>query len=79
MADFTGNRSAENIMKEIYRYMSEDVTTIDALTYYAEKHNMEIEMLGDFIRRSPTLKAFVRKEAEQLRLVEENDEPKLPI
>lgn len=79
MTDITVNHSAEQIMKEIRRYITSDVTVIDALAFYAEKHDMEIELLGDLIRRSPTLKAFVREDAERLRLVEEDDGPKLPI
>lgn len=79
MAELTGALSAEKIMKEIAGYVSKDVSAIEALTYYADKHDIEVELLGDLVRRSPTLKAFVRKDAERLLLVEVDDEPRLPI
>lgn len=79
MAELTGTLSAEKIMKEIMSYVNKDVSVIDALTFYADKHDIEVELLGDLIRRSPTLKAFVRADAERLLLVETDDEPKLPI
>mgnify|MGYP006883063752 FL=1 len=58
------------ILKEIENYTNEDVTIIDALCYYAEKYNLEIELLGEIVKRSPVLRARVEQEAEVLNLME---------
>ena len=43
---------------------------IDAVIYYAEKYGLEVEVVGEIIRRSPVLKAKIYKEAEELNMVE---------
>lgn len=58
-------------------YVNKDVTYIDALVHYAEKYEIEIEVLGEMIRKSPVLKSKVRDDAESLNLVEVS--MKLPI
>lgn len=58
-------------------YVNKEVTYIDALVYYAEKYEIEIEVLGEMIRKSPVLKSKVRDDAESLNLVEVS--MKLPI
>jgi len=58
-------------------YVNNDVTYIDALVHYAERYEIEIEVLGEMIRKSPVLKSKVRDDAETLNLVEVS--MKLPI
>ena len=69
--------SAEKIHKEIIKYINNDVSYIDALVYYAQKYDIEIEVLGEMVKKSPVLKSKVRDDAESLNLVEET--LKLPI
>lgn len=61
----------EEIHKEISKYVNSDVSYIDALVHYASIHDLEIEVLGEIIRRSPIIKSKVRDDAEKLNLVEE--------
>lgn len=67
----------EKIHKEVSQYVNKDVSYIDALVHYAETHDIEIEVIGEMIRRSPILKSKVRDDAEKLKLVEESK--KLPL
>jgi len=69
--------AAENIFKEITNYVNDDVSFIDALVYYSEIHNIEIEVLGSIVRRSQTMKAKVYEDAETLNLIEKVQ--RLPI
>lgn len=70
--------TAEIILKEVEKYTNKDVSLIDALVYYADKHQLEIELIGEIIRRSVVFKAKVRDDAERLNLLEEKT-AKLPI
>lgn len=70
--------TAETILKEVEKYVNDDVSLIDALLYYSEKHNIEIELIGEIVRRSVLLKSKVRDHAEKLNLLEEKT-AKLPI
>ncbi len=67
----------EDIHKEISKYVNRDVSYIDALVYYAKIHDIEIEVIGEIVRRSPILKSKIRDDAEKLNLVEVS--AKLPI
>lgn len=69
--------NSEKIHREIMSYVNKDVSYIDALVHYAEKYEIEIEVLGEMIRKSPVLKSKVRDDAESLNLVEVS--MKLPI
>lgn len=69
--------NSEKIHREIMSYVNNDVTYIDALVHYAERYEIEIEVLGEMIRKSPVLKSKVRDDAETLNLVEVS--MKLPI
>lgn len=62
--------TAESILREVNRYVNEDVSYIDALVHYAETHGVEIEVIGDIVRRSQIMKAKVHEDAEKLNLVE---------
>lgn len=69
--------TAETILKEVSKYVNEEVTYIDALVHYSEVHGIEIEVLGDIVRRSQIMKAKVHEDAEKLNLVEKTK--RLPI
>ena len=60
----------EEIHREIMKYVNADVSYIDALVIYAEKHDLEIEVLGEIIKKSPIIKSKVRDDAERLNLVD---------
>lgn len=67
----------EIIIDEINSYVNKDVNYIDALIHYADVHDMEIELVGEIVRRSVLLKARVAEDAELLNLIEKI--AKLPI
>ena len=62
--------NSELIMKEIQSYIEGGSTYIDAICEYAERNQIEIEVVGEIIRRSPVLKSCVQTEAEDLRMIE---------
>ena len=68
---------ADQILSEIQGFVNEEVSYIDALVYYAETNNLEIDLIGEIIRRSPVLKSKVIDDAERLNMVERSS--KLPI
>ena len=70
--------SAEMILKEVEQYTNKEVSLIDALVHFSEKHDIEIELIGEIVRRSVVLKAKVRNDAEKLNLLEEKT-AKLPV
>lgn len=72
-----GEIKVEEIHKEVSKYVNDDVSYIDALVYYAQKHDIEVELLGEMIRRSSILKSKVRDDAEKLNMVEHSQ--KLPL
>lgn len=66
-----------DIMNEVEKLVNKDVNYIDALLEYAERKNIEIELLGELVRKSVVLKSKVRDNAETLNLVEKIS--RLPI
>ena len=78
MATDVDTLNASVILKEITEYINKDVSIIDALVYFADKHGVEIEIIGEIVRRSPTLKNRVREDAEVFKLIAP-DPSKLPI
>lgn len=68
---------AEQIMKEISAWVNDEVSFMDALVHYAEKYDLEIELIGEIVRRSPVLKAKVREDAERIHMIEKTS--RLPI
>ena len=62
--------NSEIIMNEIQSMIESGVTYIDAIVDYAERNEIEIEILGEIIRRSPVLKARIHVEAEELNMVD---------
>jgi hypothetical protein len=69
--------NAINILNEIEIYLDEDNNFIDALIHYSEKYNIEIEILGEIVKRSPIIKSKVHSSAEKLNLIERVS--KLPL
>ncbi len=67
----------EAIIDEISKYVNSDVSYIDALVIYAENHGLEIEVLGEIVKRSVLLKSKIEEDAELLNLIEKTH--KLPI
>jgi hypothetical protein len=67
----------QNILKEIEGYVNNDVTVIDALVFYAEKYDLEVELVGEIVRRSPVLRSRVQQDAETLNLMEKT--ARLPV
>lgn len=69
--------TAENIMQEISSYINEEVTYIDALVFYAQKYDIEVELIGEIVKRSQVLKSRVRDDAEKFNLMEKTAQ--LPV
>ena len=69
--------STENIVKEIQSFIDKGVPYIDAVVEYAEKIEVEIEVIGQMIRSSPILKAKIQYEAEELNMMDKTD--RLPV
>jgi hypothetical protein len=67
----------EQIHAQFIKHVNKVLSYIDALVHYADTHDIEIEVIGEMIRRSPILKSKVRDDAEKLKLVEESK--KLPL
>lgn len=62
--------TAESILREVSGYVNNEVSYIDGLVHYAEIHDIEIEVIGDIVRRSQIMKAKVHEDAEKLNLME---------
>lgn len=69
--------TSERILKEISRYVNKDVTYIDAMLEFAKRHDLEVDVLGEIIRRSPIIKSKIQDDAERLNMMEKT--AKLPI
>lgn len=57
-------------MSEIMSLVESGIPYIEAIVHFAEKNEIEIEVVGEIVRRSPILKAKVHYEAEQLNMVD---------
>jgi|TARA_B110000211_G_C14049763_1_gene540665 hypothetical protein len=57
-------------MREINSNILRGVPYIDAVIAYAESYGLEVESVGEIIRKSPVLKAKIYREAEDLNMVE---------
>lgn len=69
--------SAETILNEIKHYINEEVSYIDALVHYAQKHDIEVELVGEIVKKSAVLKSRVRTDAEKYNLMEKTAQ--LPV
>jgi hypothetical protein len=59
------------------KYTKGGISYIEALTQLAERFGIEVEVLGDIVKRSNILTAKVRLDAEELNLIEKTS--RLPI
>lgn len=73
----TEDLKAEEIMREVSKYVNSDVSFIDALVHYADLHELEVELVGEIVKRSQVLKAKVREDAEELNLLDRTT--RLPV
>ena len=62
--------NSERIVMEIDRHIKAGVPYIDAVVEYAESNGLEVEVVGEIIKKSPMLKAKIYREAEELNMVE---------
>ena len=62
--------NSEHIINDIAEDISKGVPYIDAVIDYADRHNLEVEVIGEIIKRSPVLKAKIYREDEELNMVE---------
>lgn len=69
--------SPEKILKEIETMVNNEVSVIDALVYYADRYGLEVELIGEIVKRSTVLKALAREDAEKNNLLERT--ARLPI
>ena len=66
-------RSPEKIHHDISEMLSRGVSYIDALVLYSEKENIEIEALGEIVKKSAILKEKIRSEAVKIRMVKPDE------
>lgn len=52
---------------------------IDGITYFCEKHNIEVEIIAELIKKDPVFTAKMQIEAETLNFVKKSKSAKLPI
>jgi len=62
---------------ESIRGNSNQVSYLDAVVHYCEKRNIEIESIGDFIRKNALLRSKIQEDAESLNYLEKSAQ--LPI
>lgn len=62
----------ETIVKE------KNVEYIDAVMYYCERNNLEIETIADIIKQNAALKSKIQAEAESLKMVKRTG-ARLPV
>lgn len=64
--------AAEKIHKDILALVSGGSTYIDALIQYSKDNSIEIETIGEIIKKSSVLKNKVKAEAAALRLLKDS-------
>jgi len=69
--------NTQSIMSDIKEYVEKGVPYIDAIVEYAERNDIEVEVLGEMIKSSPVLKAQIQYEAEELNMLEQT--ARLPV
>lgn len=80
MKEITDNiLTVKQFTEEIELFVSQSSCSyLDALTWYAEKHNVEIETVASLVRNSHILKAKLAAESEDAKLIKRSGS-KLPI
>lgn len=61
----------ETILKEIERQIKGGNSYTDAVLDYCEKNNLEVESIGEIVKKSPIIKEKIKKEAKNLLMVKE--------
>lgn len=60
----------DNIIKKINDIVFEyDISYIEAIILYSERSKIEVESLGEIVKKTPVLRAKVEEEAEGLRMI----------
>ncbi len=59
----------EKIHLEIAEKLSKGISYIEALVAYAKEHDLEVEVVGEIVRKSAIMKEKIREEASILRLM----------
>ena len=71
-------KTPKQFVHEVDKIVKEkNISYLDACMYYAQKANVEIEIIASLIKGSQLLKSKVQFDAEQLRLVKPT--AKLPV
>jgi hypothetical protein len=71
-------RTDEDFLKEIETIVSEKaITYYEALLYYVEENDIEIEVAAKLIKNNANLKSKIRENCEAINLVEKTT--KLPV
>jgi hypothetical protein len=58
-------------------HKNQDIDYIDAVVFWCEKNNIEIELVASLINKDQVLKSKIRVEAENLNIIKKGD--RLPI
>lgn len=67
-------KTAETIHREVSEMVSDEVSLIDALVEYADRHDMEIETLGMIVKRSIIMRQMVKNEATKLNMIKADEQ-----
>lgn len=69
-------KNAEKIHQEITKKIKNGASYIDALVEYSKENDMEIETLGNIVKKSPIMKSQVKDEAEKIKMIRyDKDDP----
>lgn len=64
------NSKANTFIEEIEELcLSKNIEYIDAVVFWCERHNLEIEYAADLIKTNPVLKSKIQTEAENLNFI----------
>lgn len=78
ISDMPDEFGSYNFLMEINKLCKDkSVTFMDAVVYYCEKNDVEIEAAAQYIRKNVVLKAKLQQEAEDLNFLEKT--ARLPI
>ena len=61
--------TAENILKAIDSKVNKGSSYMDAILDYADKNGLEVESIGEVIKKSPILKEKIKSEANILSML----------
>jgi hypothetical protein len=71
MYSFEEDRLSE-IIKRIDAIENNEVSVIEAICFYAEQHEIEVESLAELIKKSAPMVSRIREAAEGLNLMEKS-------